>query len=421
MIAYNAKRSTILLGLLTCGYGLAFIDRLLISVVAEPVKIEFGLSDKQLFLLTGLAFVFVYGACGILAGWLLDRFNRSTIVAWGIGIWSLFTAACGVTQNFPQLAIARAGVGTGESVIVPAAMSLISETYPPERRPMAMGIFYAGGMVGVFLAWALGGWISAHYGWRAAFYIAGPPGFVLALVIGWMRLDAPREKIGTGQRSPSSSTFRELANNAPYVWLTAASSLLTFVSIGLVSMLGSLFVRSHGMSIGEVGLIFGPVMAIGMAFGQVGGGWLGNRLAQRGVRTLIAFTAWISFALFPIYLVLLFAPSRSIALAAMFLGALTSTFYSPSHSASYMAVCAPHTRATAAGVHGFMNSLIGGGVTPFLVGALSDHWRPQYGADSLKYAMMVGLVTFLLAGVLFLCALRSVPPEAARPSTSPPV
>jgi len=419
MMTRAAKRSTILLGLLTCGYGLAFIDRLLMSVVAEPVKLEFGLSDKQLFLLTGLAFVFVYGVCGILAGWLLDRFNRSTIVSWGVGIWSLFTAACGLAQNFPQLALARAGVGTGESVIVPAAMSLISESYPPEKRPMAMGIFYAGGMVGVFLAWVLGGWISATYGWRAAFYLAGPPGLVLALVIAWTKLDAPREASGKGD-APRQSTFRDLAQNRPYVLLTAASSLVTFVSIGLVGMLGSLFIRSHGMTIAEVGFIFGPVMAAGMALGQVGGGWLGNRLAQRGVRTLIGFTAWISFALFPIYLVLLFAPSRSIALAAMFLGALTSTFYSPSHSASYMAVCAPHTRATAAGVHGFMNSLIGGGVTPFLVGALSDHWRPQYGADSLKYAMMVGLVTFLLAGVLFLCALRSVPPEAARPSTSPP-
>jgi len=412
-----ARRSALLLVLLTCGYGLAFIDRLLMAVVAEPVKVEFGLSDKQLFLLTGLAFVFVYGACGILSGWLLDRFNRSTIVSWGIGIWSLFTSACGVAQNFTHLALARAGVGTGESVIVPAAMSLISESYPPQRRPMAMGIFYAGGMVGVFLAWVLGGWISANYGWRAVFYLAGPPGIVLALVIAWTKLDALQGGAGGTQCAPRESTFRSLARNRTYVLLTAASSLVTFASIGLVGMLASLFIRSHGMSVDQVGFVFGPVMAAGMAFGQVGGGWLGNRLACSGVHTLIAFTACISFALFPIYLGLLLAPTRELALAAMFLGALASTFYSPSHSASYMAVCEPHTRATAAGVHGFMNSLIGGGVTPFLVGALSDHWRPHYGEDSLRFAMMAGLVTFPLAGLLFMRALKAIPADPEAPST----
>lgn len=99
----------------------------MMAVVAQPVQAEFGLSDRQLFLLTGAAFVLVYGSLGILSGWLLDRFNKSIIVALGMGVWSLFTAACGVSQSFTQLAIARAGVGTGESVIVPAAMALISE------------------------------------------------------------------------------------------------------------------------------------------------------------------------------------------------------------------------------------------------------------------------------------------------------
>lgn len=405
------NRSTLLLALLTGGYCVAMLDRLLMAVVAEPVKVEFGLSDKQLFLLTGFAFVLVYGSIGILSGWLLDRFNRSAIVAWGMGIWSVFTAACGVSQNFTHLAIARAGVGTGESVIVPAAMSLISDIYPPAKRPLAMGIFYSGSMIGVLLAWMLGGWISEHYGWRYAFYIAGPPGIVLAILIARLKVNAPREAAASGETARRGSTFRELFHNAPFMWLIGGSSLLTFVSIGLVGMVGSFFVRSHGMSISEIGFIFGPVMAAGMACGLIGGGWIGNHLARRGVRTLIGFTAWIAFALFPVYLALLFAPSKELALAAMFVGSLLSTFYSPSHSASYQAVCAPHTRATAAGIHGFSNALIGGGLTPFLVGALSDYWRPLFGADSLRYAMMVGLLSFLIAGLMFIGARRATDPD----------
>jgi len=405
-------RSSLLLTLLTAGYCLAFLDRLLMAVVAEPVKAEFGLSDKELFLLTGLAFVLVYGAFGVLSGWLLDRFNRSLIVAWGLGIWSVATTACGISQNFIHLAIARAGVGTGESVIVPAAMSLISENYSAQKRPLAVGIFYAGGMVGVFLAWVLGGWISEHYGWRHAFYIAGVPGIVLALIIAWVRVEKPREPAKSVDTAQRASTFRQLYRNRPFVWLTWGSSLLTFVNIGLVSMLGIFFIRSHSMTLSEVGFIFGPVMAAGMACGLVGGGWLGNRLARRGIDTLILFTAWTAFLLFPIYMLLLLAPSKELALAAMFVGAMVSTFYSPSHSASYLAVCAPDTRATAAGVHGFLNSLIGGGVIPFLVGVLSDYWRPQFGPDSLKFAMMVGLSSFVIAGLMFLQARRELSHEA---------
>jgi sugar phosphate permease len=269
-------------------------------------------------------------------------------------------------------------------------------------------------MIGVFLAWVLGGWISEHYGWRHAFYLAGIPGIVLAIVIASVKVDKSSNATGIVKVARPSGTFREIFHNAPFMWLNLGSSLLTFVNIGLVSMLGIFFIRSHHMSVSTVGFIFGPVMSVGMACGLIGGGWFGNRLAERGVDALIIFTALVAFALFPIYLCVLLAPSSGLALAAMFVGAMVSTFYSPSHSASYLAVCSPDTRATAAGVHGFSNSLIGGGVTPFLVGVLSDHWRPQFGQDSLKYAMMVGLLTLLIAGLMFLQARRHLPRERSH-------
>ena len=414
----SQNRSSLLLVLLTGAYGLSFLDRLMMAVVAQPVQAEFGLSDKELSLLTGAAFVLVYGSFGIMCGWLLDRFNKNIIVALGVGIWSVFTAACGVSQNFTHLAIARAGVGTGESVIVPAAMALISENYSLPKRPLAMGVFYAGGMVGVFLAWVLGGWIATHYGWRNAFYMAGPPGIVLAVLIAWVKVDTPRETPAHSTKGSHTSTFRDLFRNAPFVWLISGSSMVTFVSIGLVNMLGIFFIRSHGMSTSEVGFVFGPVMAAGMACGLIGGGWLGNHLAHRGVEKLIRFSAWSAFALFPIYMALLLAPSKELALAAMFVGAMVSTLYSPCYSAAYQTVSAPHTRATAAGVQGFLNALIGGALTPFLVGALSDYWRPRFGRHSLRYAMMVGLLTCLIAGLMFMRARRQLTRDA-RNHTNP--
>src|SRR5690606_11978201 len=118
----------------------------LMAVVGELVKAEFALSDKALSLLTGAAFVIIYGMFGIVAGWLVDRFSRKNILAGALLLWSGVTAACGAAQSFVQLALARAGVGIGEAANVPAAISMISDMYPPAKRPMAIAIFYAGGM-----------------------------------------------------------------------------------------------------------------------------------------------------------------------------------------------------------------------------------------------------------------------------------
>ncbi|WP_157219207.1 spinster family MFS transporter [Flavisphingomonas formosensis] len=394
----------LLLILLSAAYCMAYIDRLMMAVVAEPVKQAFALSDTQLFLLTGAAFVVIYGIVGALSGALLDRWSRRKLVILSLGAWSLCTVACGFAGNFWQLALARAGVGVGEAAIVPAAISLISDTYPPERRPLAMAIFYAGGMAGILLAWMIGGWIASAYGWRPAFFLAGPPGLIVGLLILWRGEDPPREAAPVAATS-GGSTFRVVWCNRPLVWLIGAGSVVTFVNIGLVNQLGSFFIRSHGMSVREVGLIFGPLMAGGMACGLIGGGWIGNRLAAHGdTDVLIRFSLWNTLALFPLYMLIFLVPSKTLALAATFVGTSISVLYSPCYSAAYQAISAPHTRATAAGISSCANALIGSALATFLVGMLSDHWKPLYGADSLRYAMMAGMVTCLLSALMFLRA-----------------
>lgn len=395
-----------MLMMLALAFCLAYLDRLMMAVVAEPVRAEFDLSDKQLFLLTGAAFVLIYGACGLISGWLLDRVSRRKVIGWALGVWSLFTMACGFATSFGTLAVARAGVGVGESAIVPAAMAIISDTYEPQRRPLAMGIFFAGGMVGVLLAWVVGGWVSAEYGWRYAFLIAGPPGIVLGVLVLWKGHEPPREAAPAS--TSGRSTFGDVWRNRPLMWLIAAGSVLTFVNVGLIGQLGSFFVRSHGMAVRDVGLIFGPVLAGGTALGLIGGGWIGNRLAARGVDALLRFSVINAFCLFPIYMLVFLAPSKELALGALFLSTIASVLYSPCFSAAYQTVTAPHTRATAAGISGFANAVVGGALTTFLVGALSDHLKPDYGAESLRYAMMAGLVTCLISGAMFMYARRLV-------------
>lgn len=398
-----------MLAMLSAGYCLAYVDRLMMAVVAEPVREEFGLSDTELFLLAGAAFTIVYGTLGLAMGWMLDRWSRTRVVAASLCLWSACTIACGLAGNFVQLALARASVGAGEAAIAPAAHSLISDIYPPQKRPLAMGIFYAGGMVGILIAWTMGGWVAAEYGWRYAFVVVGPPGIILAALLLWKGQDSNRA--GATSSPQAGSTFVAVWQNRPLVWLIGAASVGTFVNVGLVTQLGSFFIRSHNMTIREVGMIFGPVMAVGMGLGLIAGGWLGNRLAQRSTDALVKFAAWNTAALFPLYLLILLAPSKNLALCATFVGTFASVLYAPCFAAAYQTVSATHTRATAAGIANCANALIGGAVTTLLVGALSDHLKPAFGSDSLRYAMVVGLVSCPISSIMFCHARRLIAQE----------
>src|SRR5271156_7021510 len=187
-----------MLGVLSLAYLLSFFDRMLIVVVGELVKREFLLSDKQLSVLAGASFFIIYGVLGVGAGWLADRYNRKRILVLALTLWSATTMVCGFAQSFSQLAFARVGVGIGEAALVPLAMSLLSDLYPPAKRPMATAIFYASGMIGILATFLLGSWLAGHYGWRTAFFAAGPPGLLLALLIAVFANEPAREKAAIG-------------------------------------------------------------------------------------------------------------------------------------------------------------------------------------------------------------------------------
>jgi MFS family permease len=395
-----------MLALLSLSYFLAYFDRLLMAVVGESVKHEFLLSDKQLSLLTGASFVILYGAFGILGGWLADHMSRKKIVAWSLAVWSCMTMFCGYSQSFLQLAIARAGVGIGESALVPVANSAVSDLYPVTRRPMAIAIFYAGGLIGILACFLLGTWIATHYGWRASFFVAGPPGLILALLVAIFAREPAREPFAvpahgvTGQES----SFLLVWHNRPLVWLLAGSAVATFVNVGVVQWLPNFFIRSHHLSLQQVGLYFGPVLSLGMTAGMLFGGWLGNRLAARSVTGLIWFSAFTMLAMIPVYLLIFWLPSLTAALLATFIGTALSVVYSPSYSGAWQTMCDPRARGTAGGVSSFASAILGGALCGFFIGSLSDYWEPTLGKESLRYALMVGMSFSVIAAA---CMMRS--------------
>ena len=193
-VTWRSHSSLLLLGLV---YIFSYIDRQAIAVLIEPIKREYGASDTQMGLLTGLAFGVLYAGLGIPVGRLADRGVRRNIVAACCTMWSLATMACGMATQFWQLLLARMAVAVGEAGGMAPSISLVSDLYPKRHRSLAISLFMMGPHFGVLIGLALGGWIAQHHGWRATFLWFGAPGIVLGVLIVvptayWVRLRLPR-------------------------------------------------------------------------------------------------------------------------------------------------------------------------------------------------------------------------------------
>lgn len=396
-------KAVMMLGLLSLAFVLSFFDRMLMIVLADPIRSEFGLSDKQLSLLTGASFVIVYGVCGIYAGTLADKFNRRKIFAYAVTLWSLTTALCGFAQSFIQLALSRAAVGASESALPPVGISMIGDLFSRAKRPMATAIFIAGGPVGVMLAFPFGAWLSEGFGWRMAFLCAGPLGLLLAGLIFLFGHEPAREKL-PGQSSEQGAERRSLrliTDNKPLVWMVIAYSVATFSSVGMMQWLPQFFIRSHGISTHQLSVFFGPVLGGGLITGMLLGGWLGNRVAARSVSSMVKLCAWLTLLLIPLFLLVFLVPSMTVALALTFVTMAASVTFSPMAMAAWQTVCDPRVRGAVMGIVSFAGAIIGGAVCPFLVGAMSDLLAARYNADSLRYALIGGMVFVFAAGCLY--------------------
>ncbi len=181
--ASNVATRRYVLGILVAVYTINFIDRQILSILLPAIKAEFNIDDWVLGFLAGSAFAIFYATLGVPIALIADRWNRRNLIAISVTIWSGMTALSGAAVTVTQLALARIGVGIGEAGCSPAAHSMISDYYPPEKRSMAMGIYTLGISIGIMIAYLAGGWVVQNIGWREAFFVVGIPGLLLALLV----------------------------------------------------------------------------------------------------------------------------------------------------------------------------------------------------------------------------------------------
>jgi len=382
--------------LLTLVYALNFVDRQILVILSESIKLDMDLSDSQLGLLTGFAFAIFYVSVGIpIARW-ADRGNRRNIVALAVATWSGMTALSGLTQNFWQLLMARIGVGVGEAGGSPPAHSIISDYYPVKERGRAMSIYSTGVYIGVLLGFLVGGWINHTYGWRVAFFAVGLPGFIVALLVRYTLKEPKRGQIdGQQDQAPSSlrHTLQTMWQMKSFRWFTVGAGLTAFTSYGIGNFTPSFLIRSHGFDSMQVGIALAVCAGLGGAIGTFLGGLFADKLGQKDMRWYLWIAAIPCMLAVPFTVSAMVVDSSQLVLVALFLSTMLGAFYLGPTIAITHTLVSPGMRAMASAVLFFVLNLIGLGLGPLSVGMLSDALAPSLGADSLRYAM--GILAFM--------------------------
>ncbi len=326
----------------TAAFTLSFIDRQILAVMIEPIKKDLGISDTQVSLLLGAAFVFSYTLLTPLAGWLSDRFSRTKIAAAGVLVWSVMTAFSGVAQNYSQLFYARAGVGLGEATIGPAGYSILTDYFSRDRLPAAMALFAASPFIGVGIAFMFGGWLTEYllqvpsydlplvgtvFSWQITFLIVGLPGVLLAYVVYRLRDPVRSGMAGDGQGDgqggtpaaaplPMSEIFRFIRARRRYFTLHFVAYLgLSIQGYALFAWVISFFVRFHEMPRSQIGFIYGAIALVMGVAGSLWAGFYAGRMIRRGtVDATLRLVIVSSVGLAPLAVVMSLVPQAWIAI-----------------------------------------------------------------------------------------------------------
>ncbi len=421
---YTRYAMWLLLGI----YLINFLDRQVVNILAEPIKEDLGLADWQLGLMSGLAFAVFYTFLGIPIARMAERKNRAVIIGSAVAVWSGFTALCGMATNFWQLVLFRIGVGVGEAGCTPPAHSLIVDYVPKEKRASALAFYSMGTPLGGLAGLAMGGIVADAYGWRAAFLVAGVPGLLFA-VLAIFTLKEPRKqlaahaaKVQAAATATFGETMRYLTVRRTFWFIAFAAAIKAFIGYGHAPFTASFFLRNHTeeiagfasfwggvfgfemKSVGFMGLALGLIQGIGGAAGAYVGGWLADKFGAKDLRAYMVAPAIASLITMPIYITAVTTPYAALGLSLLTMNAFLGTiWYGPVYSTA-QSVAPPHMRATAAAILLFIINLIGLGLGPLAVGALSDYVNVGMGlgkAEGVRWALIISTLFGFIAAACF--------------------
>ena len=409
------------LGVLTLVYMLNFIDRQLLSVLQEPIRLEMGFSDEQLGLLTGTAFAIFYISAGIpIARW-ADSGNRRNIIALAVGAWSLMTALQGAVSSYAQLFAVRIGVGIGEAGGTPPAYSMLSDLFGPEERGRAFSIYATGVTSGVFLSYLFGSWLGDTFGWRMVFYAVGLPGIGIALLVRFTLREPVRgqyeEKNAGEPLPPIREVLGLLWSRRSFRHLSLAASLHAFVSYGIGAFLVSFYVRSFHVApdnLSRVAIPLGITIGLGGAIGNFVGGSLADHLGKRDKRWYLWICGLSSLLAIPFAFATFLVRDFYASIAIYFIPLVLGYMYGGPTLAMAHGIVSPRMRALTTSIFLLIINLIGLGIGPWALGRLSDALQPRYGDESLRYAILIFFGAYVWSAIHYFWGARYIRDDLLR-------
>lgn len=387
-----------------------YLDRYIQAAIIPVLKTEFLRGDPNANGKAGLlttAFLVSYMLTAPIFGWLADRFSRWVIIGLSVAAWSLASGASGFATSFLMLLATRAFLGIGEAGYGPAAPTIISDLYPPEKRGQVLAWFFMAIPVGAALGYAFGGLVNAHLGWRWAFYMVAPPGLLLALFCGFMK--DPRAKSGGNGTAalapPSLADYRSLLKIPSLVANIFAQTAMTFAIGGLSVWAPTYISEERGQPLAKTNLIFGAILAVAGLISTLLGGWLGDKLRARFPGSYFLVSGMGMLLGFPATVGMLFVPFPAAWVLIFF--AMFFLFFNTGPANTALAnVTPPGMRATAFAVNILIIHLFGDALSPWLIGWIKDHgtWNASF--------LTVSTV-MLFAGVIWLTNMKSLAKDTA--------
>lgn len=383
-------------GVLTLAYIVSFLDRQIMALMVQPIKRDLQISDTEMSLLLGLAFAVFYTILGVPIGRMADTKSRRAIIAGSISLWTLMTAACGMAKGYWSLFAARIGVGIGEAGLTPAALSMISDYFPREKRGRALSVYNAGVGLGAAMAMILGGQVIQYistqppttlpvigqlFAWQTVFLVVGLPGLLVAALM-WTVAEPVRRgkmKLETAAGTTDEIPFNVVVKFLTDRWRSFAShfigmSVVTIIGYAYFSWLPTTFIRTWGWNIGQISFAYGMIMVFCVPLGVNLGGWVADKLYQKGYKdghmrsNLLG--AWLF--LIPFSAIVTLMPNPTVALIMLVPASIGGAWVTATGAAAIMMITPNQMRGQITAVYYFVISILGLTIGPSAVAIVTD-------------------------------------------------
>jgi MFS family permease len=391
-------------------YTFNFLDRQILGILAKPIQASLNLDDKQFGAIGGTAFAILYSVLGVPLALAADRWGKTRVIAGSLVVWSGFTALCGAATGFWSLFLCRLGVGVGEAGGAAPSYALIADYFPVERRARALAIYSMGIPIGLGFGVLLGAYIAQNVNWQAAFVVMGVAGILVAPIFLLLVRDR-YPPIAAVKDGPSPLAVMPILMRKPAYWLlSVGAGCSSMAGYGLALWAPKIIAVQFGWTeandLVKVGQFMGALLLIGGSVGIFMGGVVSDRLGKidRAWYARVPAIAWLIAA--PLFILGFRLPNPLLAWFVLLIpNALNTLWLGPIITASQH-LAPSRMRAGTSGTFLLINNLLGLGLGPWLMGALSVMLKKQYGDQSLALGAMIGIGLYVVAAILALLAIR---------------